>query len=453
MFGLMKSCTCSQTTDQKELRRLHYCGTCKTIGSLYGQKSRILLNSDAVFLGEVLSAISNSDKRLDQWGRAYQSYNCFSLPHNLEDMPLALQFAATAVLMIAEFKLADRIADSNRTLWKIPQWFLSKSFRAASKRLKQWEFPLAELWQYSHLQGEREAELGRNRTSGAAGESLAYLAEPTAGATGLFFQQGARVVGNQKAQQAMHALGHAFGALVYLLDAFEDYQQDFRNQEFNALRAAYDLSGDRLAVQHREWVVQRLWEIAAEIESALYQLPIAATQAAHFTARLNANLSHRLSGGRPGLNRACRVSARPAMTFRIRSQAAVLIGKTITDTHLGSRSSIFNWIQAPFVFVSALLVALVFPRQAKSVTSYRECMGLPLNLRLLGSVLSPAMAAPFQFSSPSGSGLMMRVGDEESPYLESAPEDKGTSGCGSCCSGCDCGACDCCECCGGCCEC
>jgi hypothetical protein len=136
MFGLMKSCTCAQTSDQKQLRRVHYCGTCKIIGRLYRQKSRVLLNSDAVFLGEVLSAISNSDQRLDQWNRADHSHNCFSLPQKPEDMPLALQFAATAVLMIAEFKLADRIADSNRGLWKIPHWFFSKSFRAAAKRLQ-----------------------------------------------------------------------------------------------------------------------------------------------------------------------------------------------------------------------------------------------------------------------------------------------------------------------------
>jgi hypothetical protein len=195
MFGLMKWCACPQTKDQKVDRRLHYCGTCKSIGRLYGQKSRFLLNNDAVFLGEVLSALSRSDATPDQWDRTYRSYNCFSLPKDSGDIPPAMQFAATVTLLMAEFTLTDRIMDSGHPWWKIPRWFFSTPFGAASNRLRRWEFPLAKLYEWSRLQGEREAEVGSNRRSVRPDESLDYLAEPTAEATALFFQHGARVVG------------------------------------------------------------------------------------------------------------------------------------------------------------------------------------------------------------------------------------------------------------------
>ena len=42
MFGLMKARACALDDDAKERRRLQYCGTCKTLGSLYGQRSRLL---------------------------------------------------------------------------------------------------------------------------------------------------------------------------------------------------------------------------------------------------------------------------------------------------------------------------------------------------------------------------------------------------------------------------
>lgn len=457
MFGLMKSCSCSQTNEEKHRRRLHYCGTCKTLGNLYGWKSRALLNNDAVFLGEVLSAISSSDESLGQWDRAYQSYNCFSLPEGQEDMPLALQFSATAVMMIAELKLVDLIMDSSRYLWTLPQRLFSKSFRAASIRLEQWGFPLDDLWRCSHMQGEREAELGVNNTSRSAGEALIYLAEPTAAATGLFFQHGARVVGGSSAtQQAMCALGHAFGALVYLLDAFEDYDKDFHTHNFNALRAAYDLSSHKLPAQHRELVIQRLWDMVVEVEQAFGLVPIATTWKAHFLARLKTSLAHKLKGGLPGLSRECRVTAKPRMTFRVRSRAAMSIGKSITRSYLTARSSIFSRLQVPFVFVSALAVAFVFPRQAKAATSYSECVDLPFNLMLLGSLFRPAAVIPHPFSARLGDDQADETvdmeGQDEEPGKE--PGNNGCWGCDSCCDCCNCcecctscDSCDCCSCC------
>ena len=101
MFGLMKARTCSLSPELKRHRRLHYCGTCKTIGGLYGQRSRALLNHDTVFLAELLSALSGADRRLDEWSSPYQSYNCLALPRSASDMPLALRYAAAATLTLA----------------------------------------------------------------------------------------------------------------------------------------------------------------------------------------------------------------------------------------------------------------------------------------------------------------------------------------------------------------
>ena len=98
MFGLMKARTCALSPELKRHRRLHYCGTCKTIGGLYGQSSRALLNHDTVFLAELLSALSGADAQLDEWHRAYQSYNCLALPRQRSAMPLGLQYAAAATL-------------------------------------------------------------------------------------------------------------------------------------------------------------------------------------------------------------------------------------------------------------------------------------------------------------------------------------------------------------------
>jgi len=77
MFGLMKNTGCIQA-DQQDWYRMHYCGTCKSIGSLYGQRSRILLNFDCVFLAELLSVIQETDTK--QWDPKLSARSCFSAP-------------------------------------------------------------------------------------------------------------------------------------------------------------------------------------------------------------------------------------------------------------------------------------------------------------------------------------------------------------------------------------
>ncbi|HLM60716.1 MAG TPA: DUF5685 family protein, partial [Pyrinomonadaceae bacterium] len=78
MFGLMRAKKCGTTEAEKHLRRLNYCGTCKTIGALYGQKARLLLNHDTVFLAEILTALR--DENIRNWSESYQSFNCLDLP-------------------------------------------------------------------------------------------------------------------------------------------------------------------------------------------------------------------------------------------------------------------------------------------------------------------------------------------------------------------------------------
>ena len=85
MFGLMRSRACGLGPEERR-RRLHYCGTCKTMGRLYGQRSRTLLNFDAVFAAELLTALAGTDG-LDAWDGAYQSVNCFRLPADRATMP------------------------------------------------------------------------------------------------------------------------------------------------------------------------------------------------------------------------------------------------------------------------------------------------------------------------------------------------------------------------------
>lgn len=312
MYGLMRAGHCSRHRERAYNRRLHYCGTCKTMGRLYGQKSRLLLNNDAVFLGELLSALTPDVAPIRDWDRSFQSYNCFSLPAGSEEMPLALQVAATATLVMSEFKVADQLDDGGNGKWKLAQRIYSQSFCDASRRMKEWGFPLAAMWKRYQTQRPREAEVQAGSEPRGVIQALEYVAEPTATVTGWTFQHGAEVVGaSGETQQTMYALGVAFGRLVYVLDALDDYQQDLKRGEFNALQAAFQLphapspsedhtaSGERKGVELpepcRTTTEAYLWELASGVVSAIEALPLPVELTGLFTSRLKTNLARRLN--------------------------------------------------------------------------------------------------------------------------------------------------------------
>lgn len=397
MFGLMKARTCSIDDDAKELRRLQYCGTCKTLGSLYGQKTRFLLNHDMVFLGELLSALGDGVEEPMPWDTAFVSRNCLSLPAKDAPIPPSLSFAAAATVILAEEKLRDHAADSGRLRWGLGQRLYSGSFDEASRWLKERDFPLDDMRAVLAGQAMREELVRTGRREGSREESLAYLAEPTAFATGLFFAHGAKFAGKAEAADSLHSLGRAFGALVYHLDALEDYERDARTGEFNAFRAV--LGGV-------EGARQQIWSMGVEVCHLIEELSIPAGRRDLFATRLRTNLSARL-----GLSP---------------KQAACSCVNALQDKRQPAGDA----------------------RGVAPEASWRESPDLLLNLPFLAAVASNLLS-PLHFSAagpggvPNGSGEIPEAEGVDGKQAKKRKKNAGGSSGGGCCDSCDC--CDCCS--------
>ena len=159
------------------------------------------------------------------WQNSYQSYNCLNLPQ--DEMPLALQFAATTNLILTKFKLADHIFDEKKRRYKFANNAFSNDFQKAESLLKDWDFPIEKVWETLRTQEKIESE----------SKNLDGFALPTAETTAEFFAHGAKLIGKENLQNTASKIGFNFGKLIYLLDAFEDYEKDFRGQKFNAFRS------------------------------------------------------------------------------------------------------------------------------------------------------------------------------------------------------------------------
>ena len=424
MFGLMKAKKCGMSEDEKHFRRLNYCGTCKTIGSLYGQKSRLLLNHDTVFLAEILSALSGEN--VADWQKSYQSFNCLNLPK--DKMPLPLQFAATTNVILTEFKLADHVADEKKRRYKIAQNAFSKEFQTAESLLTKWNFPLDEV--KAVLDSQKSIETGVR--------SLDESAFPTAQTTAIFFREGVKRIGQAELGNLAFELGFSFGKLVYLLDAFEDYEKDLRSRQFNAFRAAFDLSEEKLTAGTKRKISAILHAIESEIGSKINALPIADNQKTLFISRLAQNLRGKLKTALPVLKTAkvCAAGARK-QTFKQRLQNASEKARALAYQ--------YGW-QMPLVFLFVFAFAIVAPAQSREAKSARECFDLSFNLMTLGAIFASVLAFP--------KTVFLQHFPEEptSEKIKKKTEWCDYCGCDCCCCECDDGCCDGCDCCSGCCD-
>lgn len=389
MFGLMRRAP-----------RLPYCGTCKTLGAVYGHRSRVLLNHDTVFLAELLLAHTGEPA----WSAAYRSFNCVSLPKRDEQFPIALDFAAAATVVLAHFKAVDHADDTGRWKWRAAVRMLSPTYQRAAGRLRAWDFPLDELEGLMKSQSQREAHA----------ESIENVAEPTAAATALFLSHGARLAGmSGDDQDRLSRAGHRFGYLIYVLDAWEDRERDIRSGAFNALNRFSMVDG-------RAEILRTLAAIESDIPTDLAQ-------------RMRANVEERL-GIRPRvLNRSCR------KPLQQRWNDAVVFAKSMRTRERA------GLVKGAAIVATVAVAAFLFPHHARGAGSWKHCMGLGLNLMAAGSLF--AFADMPQVPGPGGAAPTKRGGC--------------MSGCGDCCGACACDGCTDCACdgccsscdCGGCCDC
>lgn len=389
------------------------------MGSLYGQKSRLLLNHDTVFLAEILSALSGEN--VADWQKSYQSFNCLSLPKS--EMPASLQFAATTNIILTEFKLADHETDERKRRYKLARNAFSSEFQTAEKLLTEWDFPLSEVKEILQSQTAREK----------SEKSLDALAFPTAETTAVFFREGARRIGRPELENQAFKTGFAFGKLVYLLDAFEDFEKDFRGSQFNAFRAALDLTEEKLSPESKRKVAAILHETERETIEKINLLPLSENQKSLFISRLSENLQRKLKTGLPVLKTKKACAVKPRLTFSQRWRDAKDKARGLTRN--------YGW-QMPLVFLLIFAFALVAPAHTREAKSARECFDLSFNLMALGAVFGAVLAFPKTI-------LMQNPGNIEEKI------EKKRRWCDYCdCDCCDCGdgCCDGCDCCSGCCD-
>lgn len=289
MFGLMSPQRCCGQKKTKTYRhhRMHYCGTCKTLGKRYQQKTRLLLNFDTVFLAELLSALHQEN--LAEWAPSFQAINkCLTLPKRSDAIPFSLEYAAATNMVLSRLKIEDNIQDNGQFRWRLAKLYYHRSANKAFAKLAELGTPKQPLQAWMKEQQKRE--LQKTFSCETLDTYLHYFAEPTAQMTALIFK-GAVSTRSIDLQEKMHQLGYQFGQLNYILDAFEDLEEDLFSQQFNPL-ANWFKAYKTIADYQLEQVRQLLLSSQDLITTQLNELPLAF--ATIYAERLQSSLALKL---------------------------------------------------------------------------------------------------------------------------------------------------------------
>ncbi|BDD04333.1 DUF5685 family protein [Aureibacter tunicatorum] len=227
MFGVMKATACkSKSQEEVDWQRFNYCGTCKSIGVMYGHQSRLFLNYDIVFLTSLLQAISG--KKEDNTVRFKNSkLFCWDMPR-LDQISIIQKYTSSLHLFLASIKVKDNIIDGNklsRIKWTAFNVSMSGNFFKSKDALAALGLPV------DMLNGEVEKNFKAEQVKGL---SLSEYSKYTSEVCKIIFEHGAKLA-NSDFSNKFKEIGASFGKLVYCLDARNDYEEDRRNGSFNPM--------------------------------------------------------------------------------------------------------------------------------------------------------------------------------------------------------------------------
>lgn len=285
MFGLLKSRnrngTPSDIAEEQKRFRLNYCGTCKTIAKEYGQKERLFLNFDVVFLSELLDSIVDEATSFEYIKPAA----CFSLPQTTDQIPYFLKYTAAVNILLAYYKIQDNIIDSQTRLnfWKLLKYAENASFRKANQFLLEAGLSIQLIENHIYKQFRIE---GSKKVFQDFQDTIFYYSQYTSKITGEIFKGGVIHLKDENLENNLRLIGEKFGTIVYLVDAWKDKEEDKKKGQFNCL-----LLEDAMPFDFKvQTILKYIYSELDQLKVLIQALPISADEKLKFINRVSINV-------------------------------------------------------------------------------------------------------------------------------------------------------------------
>jgi len=218
MFGYIIINKAEMKFKEFDVYQSFYCGLCKTLKSKYGNSSQMTLNYDLTFLVILLTGLYEPDT-------IRGTRRCIARP--LEKMPTRInefsEYAADMSILMSYYKCKDDWVDEKKVTKLLAAQILKPKCKKMQKKYPDKVEKVSRLMAEITL-GEANGEADIDAMSGRFGEMMGEL---------FVFKE-------DEWSYPLHRLGFFLGKFIYLMDAYEDIEEDIKNGNYNPFTNIYN---------------------------------------------------------------------------------------------------------------------------------------------------------------------------------------------------------------------
>jgi hypothetical protein len=233
MFGYIMPDKPELRIKEYEIFNAFYCGICKSIGKRYGFLPRFTLNYDSTFLAALLWSLTDETLKINR-------ERCIAHPikkRNIVTKNNVIDYSADINILLFYLKLEDNKRDNNSIVAKSGSMVFKPLYKKIKRKYKEKcdtiEKRLEELF---------ELEKNKCTSMDMAAEPFARIMEEI-----IIYEP---LCKNKNTEKILRWLGYNLGKWIYLVDAFDDMEDDIKNDNYNPLLCK--LTSDKINIKEEK---------------------------------------------------------------------------------------------------------------------------------------------------------------------------------------------------------
>lgn len=196
----------------------YYCGLCQCLKSAHGRRSQLTLNNDLTFVGILLSGLYEPEETVRKIRCPLHPVHVRTVRSNT-----CLDYASDMTIILTYYKLDDDVIDENSHKSRLFKKILNKEFQKVEKKYPQKvQTIMAQLDRIHELEKANSTDL--DLVAGCFGHVMAEI---------LTYQ-------DDIFKDDLYQMGYYLGKFIYLIDAYEDIEDDIRKNTYNPLKKQFE---------------------------------------------------------------------------------------------------------------------------------------------------------------------------------------------------------------------
>lgn len=226
MFGYVKAFKPELKISEYDTYKAVYCSICRSLGKEYGVFAKFILSYDFVFLAMLKLSL---EKECCGYKKMRCPFNPAKKCMRLDKPSESLSFSSACLVIMFYYKLLDDIQD-NGLKGKLRSGVIYPLFSHYHKKAIK-KYPDIEEKVSCLMKKQGEIEQSESK-------SVDLAAEPTAEMLKYIFAYGEN---GPKEKRILERLGYLSGKWVYLIDAYDDLDEDIKNKSYNPFLRKYSV--------------------------------------------------------------------------------------------------------------------------------------------------------------------------------------------------------------------